>query len=61
MLGSGGTVPDEDTCMVDFARRIMHFYAHESCGWCIPRRGYRMAPPLLDRFHDGGAALRIFL
>jgi hypothetical protein len=18
------------------ARRIMHFYAHESCGWCIP-------------------------
>ena len=31
MLGSGGTVVlDEDTCMVDFARRIMHFYAHES-------------------------------
>jgi NADH-quinone oxidoreductase subunit F len=30
MLGSGGTVVlDEDTCMVDFARRIMHFYAHE--------------------------------
>jgi len=37
MLGSGGMViMDEDTCMVDMARRIMHFYAHESCGWCIP-------------------------
>ena len=33
MLGSGGmVVMDEDTCMVDMARRIMHFYAHESCG-----------------------------
>src|SRR5580658_5603393 len=31
MLGSGGLVViDEDTCMVDLARRIMHFYAHES-------------------------------
>jgi NADH-quinone oxidoreductase subunit F len=39
MLGSGGLVViDEDTCMVDLARRIMHFYAHESCGWCIPCR-----------------------
>ncbi len=39
MLGSGGTIViDEDTCMVDLARRIMHFYAHESCGWCIPCR-----------------------
>ena len=39
MLGSGGVVViDEHTCMVDLARRIMHFYAHESCGWCIPCR-----------------------
>src|SRR5260370_40306242 len=39
MLGSGGMViMDEDTCMVDMARRIMHFYAHESCGWGVPRR-----------------------
>src|SRR6266478_2296976 len=39
MMGSGGmVVMDEDTCMVDMARRIMHFYAHESCGWCIPCR-----------------------
>ncbi|HVB86488.1 MAG TPA: NADH-quinone oxidoreductase subunit NuoF [Candidatus Dormibacteraeota bacterium] len=55
MLGSGGTVVlDEDTCMVDFARRIMHFYAHESCGWCIPcREGTAWLRKMLDRFHEG--------
>jgi NADH-quinone oxidoreductase subunit F len=56
MLGSGGTVViDEETCMVDVARRIMHFYAHESCGWCIPcREGTAWLRKILDRFHDGG-------
>src|SRR6476660_664106 len=56
MLGSGGmVVVDEDTCMVDFARRIMHFYAHESCGWCIPcREGTTWLRKMLDRFHSGG-------
>src|SRR5580698_5737729 len=55
MLGSGGTVAiDEDTCMVDLARRIMHFYAHESCGWCIPcREGTSWLRKMLDRFHEG--------
>jgi NADH-quinone oxidoreductase subunit F len=56
MLGSGGVViMDEDTCMVDVARRIMHFYAHESCGWCIPcREGTAWMRSMLDRFHSGG-------
>jgi NADH-quinone oxidoreductase subunit F len=56
MLGSGGVVViDEDTCMVDLARRIMHFYAHESCGWCIPcREGTEWLSQMLDRFHAGG-------
>jgi NADH-quinone oxidoreductase subunit F len=56
MLGSGGTViMDENTCMVDVARRIMHFYAHESCGWCIPcREGTAWLQKMLDRFHEGG-------
>jgi len=56
MLGSGGTIIiDEDTCMVDVARRIMHFYAHESCGWCIPcREGTTWLRKMLDRFHEGG-------
>jgi NADH-quinone oxidoreductase subunit F len=55
MLGSGGMVViDEDTCMVDMARRIMHFYAHESCGWCIPcREGTTWLRKTLERFHDG--------
>jgi NADH-quinone oxidoreductase subunit F len=55
MLGSGGmVVMDEDTCMVDMARRIMHFYAHESCGWCIPcREGTSWLRKMLDRFHEG--------
>jgi NADH-quinone oxidoreductase subunit F len=48
-------VIDEDTCMVDVARRIMHFYAHESCGWCIPcREGTGWLRKMLDRFHSGG-------
>jgi NADH-quinone oxidoreductase subunit F len=56
MLGSGGVVVlDEDTCMVDFARRIIKFYQHESCGWCIPcREGTMWLKKLLERFHDGG-------
>src|SRR5437762_2175241 len=55
MLGSGGMViMDEDTCMVDMARRIMHFYAHESCGWCIPcRGGTTWLRKTLERFHAG--------
>ncbi len=56
MLGSGAVVVvAEGTCMVDFARRIMKFYAHESCGWCIPcREGTSWLKRLLDRFHAGG-------
>ena len=34
----------------------MHFYAHESCGWCIPcREGTVLVlRKMLDRFHVGG-------
>ncbi len=55
MLGSGGVViMDEDTCMVKVALRIMKFYAHESCGWCIPcREGTAWLKALLTRFHEG--------
>ena len=56
LLGSGGViVMDEDTCMVRAAQRIMRFYAHESCGWCIPcREGTIWLRKLLTRFHEGG-------
>ncbi len=55
MLGSGGViVMDETTCMVKAAVRIMRFYAHESCGWCVPcREGTIWLRKLLTRFHDG--------
>ena len=55
MLGSGGVViMDEDTCMVRAMLRIMRFYAHESCGWCIPcREGTTWLRKILTRFHDG--------
>src|SRR5512138_1879103 len=56
MLGSGGVViMDDQTCMVKAALRIMRFYAHESCGWCIPcREGTTWLRKLLTRFHAGG-------
>jgi NADH-quinone oxidoreductase subunit F len=56
MLGSGGViVMDEDTCMVKAAMRIMRFYAHESCGWCIPcREGTTWLRKILVRFHESG-------
>jgi NADH-quinone oxidoreductase subunit F len=55
-LGSGGVVAiDDNTCMVAVARRIIQFYAHESCGWCIPcREGTIWLRKLLTRFHNGG-------
>jgi NADH-quinone oxidoreductase subunit F len=56
MLGSGGLVVcDDSTCMVKFALRIMKFYRHESCGWCIPcREGTDWLEKTLHRFHTGG-------
>ncbi len=56
MLGSGGVVVlDDQTCMVKYAQRIMLFYQHESCGWCIPcREGTDWLKKTLNRFHAGG-------
>lgn len=57
MLGSGGVVVmDETTDMVKAALRIMKFYAHESCGWCIPcREGTTWLRKMLTRFDEGMA------
>src|SRR6266852_244562 len=56
LLGSGGVVIlDDQTCMVKFALRVMKFYQHESCGWCIPcREGTDWLKKTLTRFHNGG-------
>jgi NADH-quinone oxidoreductase subunit F len=55
MLGSGGmVVMDETTDMVKVALRIMRFYAHESCGWCIPcREGTTWLKKILTRMVEG--------
>ena len=55
MLGSGGVViMDEDTDMVKACLRIIRFYQHESCGWCIPcREGTLWLKKLLTRLDEG--------
>jgi NADH-quinone oxidoreductase subunit F len=55
MAGSGGIVIlDEDTNIVQLAMRTMKFYAHESCGWCIPcREGTAWLKKVLTRFYEG--------
>ena len=60
MLGSGGVVVlDDTTCMVKYAQRIMLFYQHESCGWCVPcREGTDWLKKTLNRFHSGGGVAK---
>jgi NADH-quinone oxidoreductase subunit F len=56
MLGSGGIVVlDETVSMVEFALRVISFYQHESCGWCIPcREGTDWIKKTLARVYAGG-------
>ena len=45
---------DETTDIVAVALRIMRFYAHESCGWCIPcREGTTWLRKILTRVYEG--------
>ncbi len=59
-LGSGGVIViDDHTCMVKYAQRVIKFYQHESCGWCIPcREGTDWLRKTLTRFHNGGGLKR---
>jgi len=56
MLGSGGIVVlDETVSIVEFALRVIKFYQHESCGWCIPcREGTDWIKKTLTRVYEGG-------
>src|SRR3974390_2201143 len=46
-------------CMVRFALRVIKFYQHESCGWCIPcREGTDWIKKTLTRFHSGGGVAK---
>lgn len=54
-LGTGAViVMDETACIVEVARRLSKFYAHESCGQCVPCRigSYRIFE-ILDRIKNG--------
>ncbi len=55
LLGTGALmVLDETDCMVEAARRLMQFYAHESCGKCTPcREGTWWAARVLGRIEHG--------
>lgn len=55
-IGSGGfIVMDETTDMVEAARNIAHFYAHESCGQCTPcREGGHWIEKIFTRVSTGG-------
>jgi NADH-quinone oxidoreductase subunit F len=55
MLGSGGMmVFDETTCIPRVATWISRFYAHESCGKCVPCRiGTDWIAKILGRIETG--------
>ncbi len=55
MLGSGAViVMDDTTCMVRVAQVLTKFYAHESCGWCVPcREGTSWMKKVFHRYHGG--------
>ncbi|GBC87860.1 NADH-quinone oxidoreductase subunit F [bacterium HR12] len=55
MLGTGAVmVMDETDCIVEAVRRMLRFYAHESCGKCTPcREGTWWVSRVLDRIEAG--------
>ncbi|MBI4715512.1 MAG: NADH-quinone oxidoreductase subunit NuoF, partial [Nitrospirae bacterium] len=55
MLGSAALVVlDDTTCMVKVSWRLTKFFAHESCGWCIPcREGLPWIEQILYRLEEG--------
>ncbi|MDQ6835693.1 MAG: NADH-quinone oxidoreductase subunit NuoF [Actinomycetota bacterium] len=57
MLGSGAIiVADESRRVLDTAYKLAKFYAHESCGKCVPcREGTNWTQKMLARIYDGEA------
>jgi NADH-quinone oxidoreductase subunit F len=55
MLGTASIiVMDDATCMVKQVRRMVDFYAHESCGQCTPcREGTAWMAKILRRIENG--------
>jgi NADH-quinone oxidoreductase subunit F len=57
MLGSGAIIiADERRSILDVALRVAKFYAHESCGKCVPcREGTNWTHKMLQRIQAGEA------
>jgi NADH-quinone oxidoreductase subunit F len=57
MLGSGSIiVVDDSVPIVDVAKKVAKFYAHESCGKCSPcREGTNWTVKMLERIDTGEA------
>ena len=55
LLGTGAIiVMDETDCIVEATRRLVQFYAHESCGKCTPcREGTWWVSRVLGRIEQG--------
>ena len=55
MLGTASViVMDDRTCIVREVRRMVEFYAHESCGQCTPcREGTEWVSKIMRRIEDG--------
>jgi NADH-quinone oxidoreductase subunit F len=55
MLGSGAIIVADDTVPVlPYAKRLAHFYRHESCGKCVPcREGTNWTEKMLERIEQG--------
>ncbi len=55
LMGSGGLIAmDDSTCMVRAVRRMVEFYAHESCGQCTQcREGTSWMAKILRRIERG--------
>ncbi len=57
MLGSGAIIiADESRSVLDTALKVAKFYAHESCGKCVPcREGTNWTHKMLQRIQTGEA------
>jgi NADH-quinone oxidoreductase subunit F len=55
MLGSGAIIVADDTVPVlPYAKRLAHFYRHESCGKCVPcREGTNWTEKMFERIEQG--------
>jgi NADH-quinone oxidoreductase subunit F len=57
MIGSGAIIiADESRRVLDTMRKVAKFYAHESCGKCVPcREGTNWTVKMVDRIYSGEA------